>query len=105
MVFKGYRMKRPQSLEWPRLYCLDEWGFPFPPVANEIKNATAEAALRAIAGSLVPDLERGGMIEEEQVGPIRTKYAVGAPGLPDYPMIARMIARVCSPMGGLRLTR
>ena len=103
--FKGYRKNLTQAMEWPRVAVLDDWGFHFAPVANEVKNATAEAALRALNGPLMPDLVRGGMIEEEQVGPLRTKYAPGAPGLPDYPWITRLLTRVCNPMGGVRISR
>jgi len=103
--FKGYRTTRTQAMEWPRLAVLDEFGFPFAPVPAEVIYATCEAALRAAAGALIPDLDRGNLIEEQGAGSVHVKYMAGAPGLPSYPWIARILTRLCTSQGGIKLTR
>lgn len=49
------------------------------PVADAVKHATCEAALRASDGSLFSDVDAQA-ITEESVGPITTKYAQPANG-------------------------
>ena len=49
------------------------------PVADEVKHATCEAALRAADGSLFSDVDAQA-VTEESVGPITTKYAQPANG-------------------------
>ncbi|WP_182342589.1 DnaT-like ssDNA-binding protein [Comamonas koreensis] len=49
------------------------------PVADALKHATCEAALRAADGSLFSDVDAQA-VTEESVGPITTKYAQPAKG-------------------------
>ncbi|UXC20012.1 DnaT-like ssDNA-binding protein [Comamonas squillarum] len=49
------------------------------PVADTVKHATCEAALRAADGSLFSDVDAQA-VTEESVGPITTKYAQPANG-------------------------
>lgn len=49
------------------------------PVADAVKHATCEAALRAADGSLFSDVDAQA-VTEESVGPITTKYAQPANG-------------------------
>lgn len=49
------------------------------PVADTVKHATCEAALRAADGSLFSDVDAQA-VTEESVGPITTKYAQSANG-------------------------
>lgn len=81
--FPGYRVKmRAQGLEWPRIYAYDA---SYQLVASdavpiEIVYATCEAAVRELteAGSLAPDLDRGGQIRELQAGSVRLVYGANA---------------------------
>jgi hypothetical protein len=104
--FSGYRTnRRAQALEWPRIgayyYVPDNGrsiGFIYPTdrddqlgsqgydyipanvVPPEVIQATCEAAVREAAapGSMQPDLERGGAIQELQAGSVRIVYAANA---------------------------
>ena len=104
-LFKGYRKTRTQALEWPRLAVLDDFGWPFALVPQDVLDATCEAALRALSGALTPDLTRSGLTKEEQVGPLRTVYMDAASGLPDYPEITRILGRVIASTSSARLER
>lgn len=101
--FPGYRtFRRAQALEWPRTnayytyaeprgdtpYFVDpRMLYPFDLIgANtippEIIAATCEAAVREYAepGALLPDLERGGLINSLKASSVEIRYAGGAPG-------------------------
>lgn len=103
--FKGFRQIRAQRLEWPRLAVFDEFGWPFPTLPQEVIDATCESALRALTGELAPDLTRGGLVKEEQIGPIKTVYSDAAPALPEYPVITRILSRVLTATGGAKVVR
>ena len=77
--WKGDRKSLTQMLDWPRLdVYLDEVGLEdYVAVANdsvpeEVRRACAELSLRAAAGELADDLERG--VLSETVGPISVTY-------------------------------
>lgn len=81
--FPGTRVEgREQSLEWPRTGATDANGIAIADdeIPIEILNAVCEAALRELteAGSLMPDLERGGEIKSLKAGSIAIEYADGA---------------------------
>lgn len=63
--FRGVELRSDQALAWPRDY--DDW-----PVTR-VKHACAEAALRALAGTLFVD-ETDRSVRMEQVGPIKVEY-------------------------------
>ena len=98
--FKGLRTQfRIQPLEWPRMgveFYGDGGGididdaaelntsenlFPDNEIPTLLKHAVAEAALRelASAGSMTPDLDRGGDIKRVQAGPVSVEYKDSAP--------------------------
>lgn len=86
--FVGKRLQgRNQSTEWPRRYDAIN-GIP-----GEVKEATAEYALRALSAALNPDPERGGTgaaiaSKSESVGPISESvtYVSGSVfTMPKYP--------------------
>jgi hypothetical protein len=75
----GYRVRgRDQALAWPRYGVSDVegWAVPSDAVPREVRDATAEVALRELAapGSMTPDVVLSERIKSEQVGPIRTEY-------------------------------
>lgn len=81
--FPGSRVNgRDQALEWPRSEATDAAGNDLDDdaVPVEIVRATCEAALRELteAGSLAPDLDRGGQIKELQAGSVRVVYGANA---------------------------
>lgn len=92
--FVGRRVYgREQSTEWPRSNAYDidrRWVNGVP---EEIKEATAEYALRALQGALNPDPSRDAsgatvLAKSEQVGPIARSFTFAAGGswtMPRYP--------------------
>lgn len=81
--FPGVRREgREQPLQWPREDAIDVRGEEIADdeIPQEIKDAVCEAALREIAeaGSLMPDLERGGQIKSVKAGSVTVEYIEGA---------------------------
>jgi hypothetical protein len=110
----GYRVSKTQALDWPRYDVpqsdtVDGDGAAY--YANnvvpvEVRNACAELALRASAGSLLSD--EGREVLEQTVGPITTKYARGGDQSKRYTAVDALLAGLLeSPKGGvmMRLVR
>ena len=55
--FRGFRQRKDQGLEWPRLSALDDDGYLLDGVPRQLERAVAEYALRALQfGELAPDV-------------------------------------------------
>lgn len=80
-TFKGHRLKDGQALAWPR----DVEGVPM-----AVQRATAELALRAINGDLMPD--SGPQVKSETVGPISVTYMDGASKFTAFTAVNAMLA-------------
>lgn len=100
--FKGRRLNlRDQSTEWPRANCYDSDRAYVLGVPKEVKDATAEYALRALTAALAPDPEystNGAQVQSksEKVGPIEesTTYVQGSSfQLPKYPAADLLLTR------------
>ena len=65
-----------QALDWPRYEVTDDDGRILDPgvIPPRVKDATCEAALMALTGSLLPATDRGGAIKRARVGPIDVTY-------------------------------
>lgn len=89
----GSRINGTQALDWPRtgvsridyaaLYAIDS-------VPSEVRNANAEAALRAAAGELIEDLAP--QVKSESVGPLSTEYFQGGSRTKKYPVIEKLLS-------------
>lgn len=78
--YKGTRLTSTQALEFPRAGLMDWSSMLVTGVPLRVAKACAELAYKAIADDqLFQDLERGGMIHSETVGPISTTYESSAP--------------------------
>lgn len=77
--YKGSRLVATQFLEFPRADLTDWSSHPVTGVPHRLKHACAELAFKALTQSLYTDLDRGGMVQSESVGPISVTYAAGAP--------------------------
>ncbi len=77
--YKGIQLTAGQALEFPRSGLIDWSGREVIGVPKRVKDACAELALRASSQALFTDLDRGGKIKSEAVGPISTTYADDAP--------------------------
>lgn len=101
-AFKGIRTHfATQPLEWPRqgvqIYeslslegnLIDDDVIP-----DYIKQAVFEAALREVteAGSMTPDLERGGEIKKVEAGEVSVEYKDSAPASTTYVSISGIIS-------------
>jgi hypothetical protein len=83
--YKGTKVTATQSLEFPRANLLDWSSMAVTGVPLRVAKACAELAYKAIADvELFQDLERGGLIQHEQIGPISTTYDPNAPAQKVY---------------------
>lgn len=89
--FKGSRSTATQALEFPRTGLIDWSGHSVVGIPARLKNATAELAFRALSEALYQDLDRGGMIKTETVGPISTTYMDGAPAQKQFTAAANAL--------------
>ncbi len=90
---------RDQLTEWPRVSCWDRYRNSVNGIPREVKEATAEYALRALTLALSPDPDYsavGGTVvsKREKVGPIEeaTTFTQGGTfTMPRYPMADRLL--------------
>jgi hypothetical protein len=120
--WKGIRVDEDQTLDWPRAGVQTEDFFEpdtgprpalFPGLAfivdedeipTEVQNATAEAAMRSLAGDLLPDVEGTRSIKRLAAGPASIEYFQTGQG-PDekiFPVIERMLEPYLDPTRGQR---
>ena len=114
--WKGERVNyQAQALEWPRLnvnlndrrqaagfaYGLNSW-VPFDQIPKEIKDATCEAALRALAGPLLSDVDLN--TARKKIGPIETWYTATEINT-IYPEIDALLSGLLLPAGHGTLSR
>lgn len=88
-IWRGYPRSVDQALEWPRTMIQTPADYVIP---QRVKYAAAEAAIRAYVGiEMSPDLDRGGMILSEKVGPIAVTYSEDAPGGVEYTVVTSLV--------------
>lgn len=92
--YRGVRKGHVQGLLWPRTGAKDGAGYDLLAVPQELKRATAELTARALAARLAPDLERGGMIKREKIGPLEQEFFEGASVDTRYGFVAKMLAPI-----------
>jgi len=95
--FQGWPVKlRAQALQWPRIGVFDQNGIyvATDSIPKEIVQATCEAAIRELAeaGSLAPDLDRGGNIKELGAGSVRIVYGANASAQTTFQIIDGILA-------------
>jgi hypothetical protein len=91
-LYRGWKSTSTQPCEFPRSDLYDRYGRLVQGIPLALKRAQAELSLRALEGSLDPDLERGGLVTSESVGPISTSYSAGAPAGTSYPLVDKLLA-------------
>ncbi len=101
----GYRTNgRNQELDWPRTAAYDIEGNPISgsEIPQEVIDATCEAALRelASAGSMLPDLDRGGQIRSLAAGSVRIEYGSNAAAQTSYQLIDGILSPILVPGSG-----
>lgn len=102
--WRGTRLTRDQALSWPR-YGAIVHGFDLASntVPTTIANTCADLALKAAAGDLAPDLERG--VIREKIGPIETEYDPYGPKTKQFQSIDMALAPYLQGGGRARLMR
>ena len=104
--FKGVRSTAEQALLFPRYGISDNDGYVLENVPTAVKRATSEAALKLFLGTdLMPDLDRGGKVISETVGPISTTYSSGAPAGTKYEMIENLLRGCINGGASVRMVR
>lgn len=73
-AWKGTKLFRAQALSWPRYGAtVDGWDIDSTVVPDDIKNACADLAVRALTETLNADQTRA--VIREKVGPLETEYS------------------------------
>lgn len=100
LKWAGKRVGVTQVLDWPRLTVprKDTIGFQYSTqvyydhksIPEEVKKASAELALRAIAGDLAPDLKQG--VRSKKIGPMETTYDTSSPQAKRYRAVDMMLS-------------
>ena len=93
-----------QLLAWPRNNVVDEQGRTRTGIPQEIKDATAELALEALGGRLVPVQDHGGAVKSQTVNGLSIEYQDGAPANPSYDYV-RMLVSPLIRRAGRRVVR
>jgi hypothetical protein len=84
--FLGSPLRGDQALALPR-YWPTIGGRSYDGMPTRILEAVCELAMRHLTTPLGADLERGGEIQNETLGPLSTTYFPGAPGSTLYPWV------------------
>lgn len=104
----GYRNTSTQALDWPREY-VEVKGLRYTEyvadtdIPQEVINACASLALRALSEDLTADEERA--VISESVDVISTTYSEHASQQKKYPEIDRMLAKYMLTAGGTPMVR
>lgn len=102
--WKGYRATSAQALDWPRVGAVvDGFDVPSDSVPAAVARACADLALRASAGELAPDLERG--IASQTVDVITVVYDTASPQATRYRAIDQLLAPYLAGAGALPVVR
>lgn len=108
--YKGYRTyPLTQNLLWPRAEVIefpeDGVSLPSTSIPTRLKDAVCEAALRAVSGTLAPDLEAGGRVQSVSVGEISQTFFPNASPTTKYQQIDTLMAPLLSSTTGISLQR
>ena len=91
--YKGTRTASAQNRQFPRTGLTDWDGHTVTGIPNRVMDATCYLASQARAnGALYEDLDRGGRIRSESVGPISTTYMDDAPAGKVYTVVEKLLA-------------
>lgn len=97
--YRGTRTGYLQGLLWPRSGTEDVDGYALPDLPTQLVSATAELAVRALVGALMPDATIDGTIKSfsETIGPLSetTVYQDGASAAPRYGFLQGLMAALC----------
>jgi hypothetical protein len=104
----GLKQTDKQALSWPRAFAVrrDGWGIESNFIPVEVKNAASALAIRATTTqNLFPDISRGDQAIEEQIGPIRVKYATNTPVVTVFRDIEFIVRPLVTPLTAGKIHR
>jgi hypothetical protein len=103
----GVKYSEAQALQWPRSFAerQDGWSIYQNEIPKELKDAVSALAIRAINSDLNPDITRNSAAIEEEVGPIRVKYANYAPVVTVFRDVELILRNIVSPMRAGKVVR
>ncbi len=89
----GSKTDRDNPMDWPRIGAVDDEGLQrdSDSIPVEIQHAQMEFALLALAGPLLPPLDRGGFIKKVEAGPVAVEWDGGAPAGRSFEYIERIL--------------
>lgn len=90
--YKGFRQTSGQALEFPRTSLIDWSAHEVTGVPLRVIKACAELAFKGFSEALYIDLDRGGRVTSESVGPISVSYAEDAPAGKTYRFAENLLA-------------
>jgi len=96
----GIKKTEEQALAWPRAYAVRRDGYSISEstIPQCLKDAVCALALKVTDGEdLLPKFTRSDVALEEQVGPLRVKYAAGAPAIAIYRDIEAILIPIVIP--------
>jgi hypothetical protein len=107
--YKGKRVAATQALSWPR-ECVSLFGFEvaIDEIPSQLVSALCQAVIDAnVSGDLLPTVSTGGMIVEDTVGPITTKFSdkFGPNNLPSYTFTNSLLRPLFKGGGGFSVDR
>jgi hypothetical protein len=104
----GLKRTENQSLSWPRGFATrrDGWNVSESIVPKEVKDASCALAIRANREpNLMPDISRSDNAIEEQIGPIRVKYAPNTQTVTIFRDIEVILRPIVSPLNSGKILR
>jgi hypothetical protein len=98
-IWEGYRVSELQVLSWPRSGVYVPGGFYIEDdvVPSNVKYALAEGAYKESLrpGTMLQDLERGGLIKRKRIDVLETEWFDGAPGGTEFVVIDALLYGLC----------
>jgi hypothetical protein len=104
----GLKRTENQALSWPRGFATrrDGWNVSESIVPKEVKDASCALAIRANSNpDLMPDISRSDNAIEEQIGPIRVRYAPFAQTVTIFRDIEIILRPIVSPLNAGKILR
>lgn len=92
--FVGRRADPVQALSWPRLDAEAVDGRSLDSIPSPVVRATAELALIALDGPLVPVDETGGAVIDQKLGSVATRFDPDASPERRFPFVERLLQPV-----------
>ena len=100
--WKGLIVAESQRLDWPRSGVIVRgYEISYTTVPDAVKHACAMLAVRASAGELLADEERG--VRSEKIGPIAIEYDPASPQAKRYPEVEKLLEPYLAGFSGVNV--